>query len=137
MHEGRRQTVNDLCTFVLGYVKELVLLEKTYPTSAQGPPVKWCPPEPRWFKVNFDVRFHRDLQSSSARSVIKDEAGLVMGASCTWNRNVLSAEVAEALAAVQAIPFAQEMGFHRVLLQVGGGGPSDDYGPSGGGGDRA
>ncbi|MBA0751461.1 hypothetical protein Gogos_000382 [Gossypium gossypioides] len=95
-----------------------------------------------------------------------------MGASCTWNRNVLSTEVAEALAAVQAIPFAQDMGFHRVRLEgdsmvvisklkaqkgwklsgspftkggislkaihaVGGGGPSDDYGPSGGGGDRA
>lgn len=40
-----------------------------------------------------------------------------MGASSTWNRNVLSAEVAEALAAVQAIPLAQHMSFRRVLLE--------------------
>ncbi|MBA0712814.1 hypothetical protein Golax_011888, partial [Gossypium laxum] len=30
MREGRRQSVNDVCTFVLGYVKELVMLEKSY-----------------------------------------------------------------------------------------------------------
>ncbi|KAH1091155.1 hypothetical protein J1N35_018412 [Gossypium stocksii] len=65
--------------------------------------VQWCPPESQWVKVNFDGGFYSDLKASSAGTVIRNEAGLIMGTSCTWNRNIPLAEAAEALAAIQAI----------------------------------
>lgn len=46
MHDGKRQSVLDLCTFVLGHVNELELLEKTYLEKVQEPRVQWCLPEP-------------------------------------------------------------------------------------------
>ncbi|KAL1081766.1 hypothetical protein V6Z11_D09G088800 [Gossypium hirsutum] len=100
MREGRRQSVNDVCTFVLGYVKELVMLEKSYLETVHEALVQWCPPESQWVKVNFDGGFYSDLKASSAGTVIRNEAGLIMGTSCTWNRNIPSAEASEALAAI-------------------------------------
>ncbi|KAK5846596.1 hypothetical protein PVK06_002889 [Gossypium arboreum] len=90
------------------------MIEKIYPKASQDQPVRWTPPKTRWVKANFDEGFCSDLQKSSIRVVIRDENGLLMGAYCSWNRNIQSPEAAEALAAVQAVRFAQDMGFRKV-----------------------
>ncbi|MFQ6624346.1 hypothetical protein Gotur_004245 [Gossypium turneri] len=79
MHEREIQTVRDLCTSVLGYVKELELLQITYP------------------------RVSHEHTTASLGIVIRDADGLIVGAACDWKRNMLSAKAAEALAAVTAI----------------------------------
>ncbi|MBA0851177.1 hypothetical protein Goshw_014714 [Gossypium schwendimanii] len=75
VYEGSRQTINELSSFVLGCVKELEMIEKTYPKASQDQLVR-C-----------------------------------------WNRNIRSPEATEALAAVQAVRFAQDMGFRRVTFE--------------------
>lgn len=77
----------------------------------------WQLPEDQWVKGNFDRGFYSDMGASSTRIIIRDTSGLIMGATCSRNSNILSVEVVEALVAVQAIQFAQEMGFHRVEFE--------------------
>ncbi|MBA0741971.1 hypothetical protein Gogos_015088, partial [Gossypium gossypioides] len=48
-------------------------------------------------KVNFDGGFYNDLEASSSGIIIRDNKGLMMGATCNWNRNIPSVEVTEAL----------------------------------------
>ncbi|MBA0635428.1 hypothetical protein Godav_025546 [Gossypium davidsonii] len=117
VYEGSRQTVNELSSFVLGCVKELEMIEKTYPKASQDQLVRWTPLKTRWAKANFDEGFCSDLHKSSTKVVIRDENGLLMGAYCSWNRNIRSPEATEALAAVQAVRFAQDMGFRRVTFE--------------------
>ncbi|MBA0844664.1 hypothetical protein Goarm_022890, partial [Gossypium armourianum] len=117
VYEGSRQTVNELSPFVLGCVKELEMIEKTYPKASQDQLVRWTPPKTRWAKANFDEGFCSDLHKSSTKVVIQDENGLLMGVYCSWNRNIRSPEATEALAAVQAVRFAQDMGFRRVTFE--------------------
>lgn len=40
-----------------------------------------------------------------------------MGASCFWNNHVPSVDAAEAVAAVQALRFAKDMGFRQIELE--------------------
>ncbi|MBA0858944.1 hypothetical protein Goshw_001952 [Gossypium schwendimanii] len=60
-------------------------------------------------KVNFDGGFYNDLEASSSGIIIRDNKGLMMGATCNWSRNIPSVEVTEALEG--GLP-ADEEGLH-------------------------
>ncbi|KAH1056578.1 hypothetical protein J1N35_034643 [Gossypium stocksii] len=82
---------------------ELELLQITYPRVSHEHTVRWQPSEAQWVKTNFDGGFYRDLPVAGVGIVIRDADGLLMGATCDWKRNILSAEAVEALATVTAI----------------------------------
>ncbi|MBA0821867.1 hypothetical protein Goarm_018701 [Gossypium armourianum] len=73
--------------------------------------VVWRPLPNPWVRVDFNYRFHRDLEALSSGIIIRDNNGLTIGAMCLWNRNIPTVEVTKALVAIQAIKFAQEMEF--------------------------
>ncbi|MBA0674880.1 hypothetical protein Goari_016449 [Gossypium aridum] len=73
--------------------------------------VVWRPLPNPWVRVNFNYRFHRDLEALSSGIIIRDNNGLTTGAVRLWNRNIPTVEVTKALVAIQAIKFAQEMEF--------------------------
>ncbi|KAK5784747.1 hypothetical protein PVK06_039276 [Gossypium arboreum] len=104
-------------TFVIGYMRELKILEDFYPRNVTKETERWQPPTNRWVKVNFDGRFYNDLEASSSSIIIRDNKGLIMGATCNWNRNIPSEEVTEALEVLQAVQFAQEIGFRKVKVE--------------------
>lgn len=62
--------------------------------------------------------FYKYLQSSSAGVVIRNDAGLLMGTSCYWNGHVPSIDATEVIAAIQALRFARDFGFHRIVLEA-------------------
>lgn len=109
--------MHDLCSFVIGYVQEIEVLEKYYREPVLETKIKWCTLERPCVKVNFDGGYYQDLQSSSTGAIIKNEEGLIMGGYCSLNKNIPLVEVAEALATVQPIQFSKEMGFRRIELE--------------------
>ncbi|MBA0775666.1 hypothetical protein Gotri_010784 [Gossypium trilobum] len=98
LHEGKRQSNSELCTFLMRYIKELEILEDSYPRSVTKETKRWLPPKDRRVKVNFDRRCYSDLKASSSGIIIGDNKGLIMGTTCSWERNILFVEVTKALA---------------------------------------
>ncbi|KAG8486414.1 hypothetical protein CXB51_019898 [Gossypium anomalum] len=99
LHECKRKSSSELCTFVMGYIIELEILEDTQLRSVTN------------------QTGMRGLEASILSIIIKDKKGLIMGVACNWNRNILSVEAVKALVAVQAIRFVQEMGFQKVEFE--------------------
>ncbi|MBA0700718.1 hypothetical protein Goari_022633, partial [Gossypium aridum] len=98
LHEGKRQSNSELCTFLMRYINELEILEDSYPRSVTKETKRWLPPKDRRVKVNFDRRCYSDLKASSSGIIIGDNKGLIMGTTCNWERNILFVEVTKALA---------------------------------------
>ncbi|MBA0637093.1 hypothetical protein Godav_025878 [Gossypium davidsonii] len=74
-------------------------------------PSKWLSPERAVVKINFDATFKQNLHQSCSSFVIRNDLGLVMGSGSILNSNVVDAFLSEALACLQALTFAKEMGF--------------------------
>ncbi|MBA0678628.1 hypothetical protein Goari_019960, partial [Gossypium aridum] len=45
--------------------------------------------------------FYKDLEASSSSIITRNNKGLIMGATCSWNRNIAFVEATEAMTAVQ------------------------------------
>ncbi|MBA0816578.1 hypothetical protein Gohar_001226 [Gossypium harknessii] len=71
---------------------------------------KWLPPERAVVKINFDATFKQNLHQSCSSFVIRNDLGLVMGSGLILNSNVADAFSSEALACLQTLTFAKEMG---------------------------
>ncbi|KAL4273917.1 hypothetical protein GQ457_13G010390 [Hibiscus cannabinus] len=78
---------------------------------------RWSPPGHSVFKVNFDASFNSLQHSSVSGIIIRDENGMTMAASSYPHRFVADPESAEALSCLQALVFAQELGFRRIVVE--------------------
>ncbi|KAK9983282.1 hypothetical protein SO802_032807 [Lithocarpus litseifolius] len=71
--------------------------------------VKWSPPDDGLYKVNFDGAVFEDQACAGLGVVIRDSAGLVIGALSQKIRLPSSVVMVEALAARRAVMFAREI----------------------------
>ncbi|MBA0771737.1 hypothetical protein Gotri_007217 [Gossypium trilobum] len=78
---------------------------------------KWQHPDRSLVKVNFDAAFRQHLKQSSSGVVIRNNMGLVMGSGEVFHRHVADAFAAEALACLNAITFARDMGFMKGVVE--------------------
>ncbi|MBA0678037.1 hypothetical protein Goari_019403, partial [Gossypium aridum] len=68
-------------------------------------------------KINFDLAFNKQENTSCSRIVIRDSNGGVLGSKTVLNRNVTSAFAAEALACAQVVQMGLEIYLSTVEVE--------------------
>lgn len=68
-------------------------------------------------KINFDVAFNKQENTSCSRIMIRDSNGGVLGSKTVLNRNVPSAFAAEALAWAQVVQMGLEIYLSTVEVE--------------------
>ena len=79
--------------------------------------VRWKPPDPSSYKINFNGATFAGEKCSDLGVMVRDKEGLVIVAMATHVPQLLQAIEIEALAANKALEFAQEMGLSDVVLE--------------------
>ncbi|KAL5784108.1 hypothetical protein ACOSQ2_006500 [Xanthoceras sorbifolium] len=70
---------------------------------------KWRAPSSGWFKLNCDVTVDAQHKMVGFGVIIRDENGLVMGASAQNYNSLVSVDVAKAVAELHGIQFAADI----------------------------
>ena len=73
--------------------------------------VSWIPPPKSSLKVNFDGATFTDIDKAGLGVIIRNDHGQAIASLSEQIRLPFSSDLVEALAAVRAISFAQELGF--------------------------
>ncbi|MBA0739831.1 hypothetical protein Gogos_013062 [Gossypium gossypioides] len=94
IHEHKWDTVNDIGMFVRAFMLELWSLQQSVPVNIERVVSRWKPPDAPFVKINFDAGFGGSEKLAST-GVIRDNA----------------------LAGVQAVQFAADLGFTYVILE--------------------
>ena len=81
--------------------------------------IKWSPPAESVYKVNFDRAVFEDQACAGLGVVVKDSAGLIIGALSQKIKFPGSVVMVEALAARRAVLFAKEISVFRVVVEGG------------------
>ncbi|KAK8574158.1 hypothetical protein V6N13_097148 [Hibiscus sabdariffa] len=118
LHENSTQTIQGLINSVRVYLHEIDGLTSSISTPlAEVRNDRWSPPGHNVFKVNFDASFNSLQHSSVSGIIIRDENGMTMAASSYPHHFVADPESAEALSCLQALVFAEELGFRRIVVE--------------------
>ncbi|PPD71702.1 hypothetical protein GOBAR_DD31391 [Gossypium barbadense] len=96
IHEHKWDTVKDIGMFVRAFMLELGSLQQSVPVNIERVVSRWKPPDAPLVKINFDAGFGGSEKLAST-GVIRDNE--------------------EALAGVQALQFAADLGFTYVILE--------------------
>lgn len=116
IHEHKWDTVKDIGMFVRAFMLELGSLQQSVPVNIERVVSRWKPPDAPLVKINFDAGFGGSEKLAST-GVIRDNEGRILGACCHTKKYIPNAFVAEALAGVQALQFAADLGFTYVILE--------------------
>ncbi|KAA3458678.1 reverse transcriptase [Gossypium australe] len=115
-HQGERQSIVGLVTFVKAYYTESTHTETTTTSISQNDMV-WILSMINVVKCNFDAAFNMCLLSSVTGRIFRDNEGYILAA-CTYPNNfVADATTAEVRACVQAVTVAKELGFWRLVVE--------------------
>ena len=79
--------------------------------------MKWQPPGAGLFKINFDGAVFEDRKLAGLGIVIRDESGLIIAALSQKIPLPSSVDMVEALAARQALIFAQEISIFKAVVE--------------------
>ena len=79
--------------------------------------LRWKPPDPGVYKMNFDGALFLEQRCAGLGVVVRDSAGLVIAALSQRVRLPGSVDVVEALAACRAMRFAQELSLHHMVIE--------------------
>ena len=78
---------------------------------------RWCPPNPQYYKANFDDVVFKSSNTASLGVFIKDSRGDIMGAMSVRVPLPQSITEVEALAYCHAISFVVDLGLHEVIFE--------------------
>ncbi|KAK8608811.1 hypothetical protein V6N13_024224 [Hibiscus sabdariffa] len=117
VHEGLIPSVIKCVSFIEASVREsdaLFMSPHTLPVKA---PEIWQALQANIIKCNFDAAFSACSREPIARVLCRDSGGMIMAACSTPHYHVADAFVVEALACLQAIVFAKELEFRRIVVE--------------------
>ncbi|KAE8681745.1 hypothetical protein F3Y22_tig00111309pilonHSYRG00079 [Hibiscus syriacus] len=77
----------------------------------------WRPPAEPNAKINVDVSYNSSNATSCSGFIALDSAGLILGSGFRHNENVHSSFAAEALAVIQGLGFALDLGLNKIELK--------------------
>ncbi|KAH1067086.1 hypothetical protein J1N35_032073 [Gossypium stocksii] len=77
----------------------------------------WKPPQDPFIKVNFDAAFKVTLHQSYSGFISRNSRGQVMGSETIFNKFASDSSTAKAIACLQALDFARDMGFTHVHME--------------------
>ncbi|KAH1032638.1 hypothetical protein J1N35_044812 [Gossypium stocksii] len=115
--EGKRQSTQDICSLTLSIIKEMCDLKERISAPVTKMNFCWKPPQDPFVKVNFDAAFKGTLHQSYSGFIIRNSRGQVMGSGTIFNKFVSDSFTAEAIACLQALDFARDMGFTHVHVE--------------------
>ena len=79
---------------------------------------RWCPPDPQYYKANFDGAVFKSSNIAGLGVVIRDSRGDILGAMSVHVPLPQSVPEVEALACRHGISFAVNLGLHEVISKV-------------------
>ncbi|KAK8675474.1 hypothetical protein V6N13_033540 [Hibiscus sabdariffa] len=117
VHEGCEVSVRESMSFVEAFLQENEVVQ-----VASCPPItvahgQWQAPIGDIVKLNFDAAYNAHAKESTSGVICRNDNGFIM-TSCVYpHMYVADAFVAEALSCLQAVIFAKELGFRRVVIE--------------------
>ncbi|KAK9019080.1 hypothetical protein V6N11_034119 [Hibiscus sabdariffa] len=117
VHEGLKPVLSNTLSFILASLKEYDMLQAhtcLMPTVTQ---LKWRASLENEVKVNFDSTFIQQSMRSVSGVICRDNEGFILAACSFMHLSVRDTFMAEALSCLQAITFAWELGFTRVVVE--------------------
>nr|KJB20572.1 hypothetical protein B456_003G154500 [Gossypium raimondii] len=112
VHERNVQSLEEIVTFIrsfgLEYRSSAESLKHPQPRSM----VKWSPPPQGYFKINVDAGLSVANNRAVLGFIIRNAEGFIMG-----HNLVHSMVIAEAIAVLDGLQFALDMGFSKVILE--------------------
>ena len=79
---------------------------------------RWCPPDPQYYKANFNSAVFKSSNIVGLGMVIRDSRGDILRAMSIRVRLPQSVPEVETLACRHVISFAVNLGLHEVILKV-------------------
>ncbi|GMI89630.1 hypothetical protein like AT3G25270 [Hibiscus trionum] len=117
VNEGKNQRIEDLVTFIQSYCSEVDSLATSLHHPHTHDLVRCRPLSSPLVKVNIDKCFISGENKPCSRIIVRDENGHVLGSGFRVNFHIPSCFSAEALAIVQGLLFALDVGFHDVHIE--------------------
>lgn len=116
LHEKKSHSVEGIVTFIRGFGKEF--FEVVVPSTHHNPRsiIKREPLPDNWVKINVDASFSTTTHMATTSFIIRNNAGQVMGSGFRFHHLVSSVALAEALATLDGLKFAKDLGFTLVIL---------------------
>lgn len=117
MHDGIKQSIQEISCFISRYIKELEPVLINIPIIGIPKISYWKPPQQGIVKVNFVSSYDMHANKSFTRVIIRNEWGLIMG-TCTYPHSyVIDAFVEEARACEWVLWFAKELSFKAIQVE--------------------
>ncbi|OMO99000.1 reverse transcriptase [Corchorus capsularis] len=107
----------DTTFFAYSYFKEYARCKKAAAIRQKPDPPRWSPPVSEIVKINFDAAVSAAKKIGAYGVVARNSSALPLGACSGMIPHVVDAYIAESFAAVRALSWAREMGFHRIILE--------------------
>lgn len=118
VHEKQNQSVETVVTFIRGFGQEFrkasVPLQHPQPRSI----VHWEPPSGHWVKINVDASFSVSTNKAASGFVVRNNEGQIMGSGYKNHHLISSVVRAEAMAGLDGLHFAIDLGFTHVVLET-------------------
>ncbi|KAK9024743.1 hypothetical protein V6N11_004899 [Hibiscus sabdariffa] len=117
VHEGYKSSIYEVSSFITTFICEQDSI--CMPNGNTRPIVvpRWEAPQEAAVKINFDSAFSCHSWSATSGIGARDNEGFILTACVFPHSNVSDAFVAEALACLQAVHFAKDMGFLNVTIE--------------------
>ncbi|KAK8484216.1 hypothetical protein V6N11_024352 [Hibiscus sabdariffa] len=116
-HEGIAKRVEDVTNFVLSYCHELARISTSFSHPSRHGQDCWIAPIVSAIKINTDASFNGPGRLSSSGIIIRDYDALILGCCHCVNHNITSVFFAKAMAVLQGIQFAIDLGLQRVVME--------------------
>ncbi|MBA0794651.1 hypothetical protein Gohar_018960, partial [Gossypium harknessii] len=112
------QSVDEVVTFIHGYGQEHRDLTSILKHPDPSAMVRWALPSPYWVKVNVGVGYSISNQKAVSDIIIQVEMGQIIGSSFRIHNLFNLMFMAEVVAVLRGLQFAQEIGFLHVFLEI-------------------
>ncbi|KAL4277986.1 hypothetical protein GQ457_03G024950 [Hibiscus cannabinus] len=117
VHENIVPLVSESIAFVRTFLQECGSISDNESANPVLQSVLWQAPPENVYKFNFDTSFNSQNRSATSGVIGRDITGEIMASCVVPHNNVLDALMAEALACLQAVHYAKELGFRRVIIE--------------------
>ncbi|KAL4334456.1 hypothetical protein GQ457_07G010000 [Hibiscus cannabinus] len=115
--EGVVPSVFSTLSFVEAYIRENDAIKAPVYLRTRVDRVSWQTPVENVIKLNCDATYDAQSNKSFSGVICRDSARLIMASCTSLQSHVADAFIAEALACLQAVNCARDLGFSRVIVE--------------------
>ncbi|KAK8686344.1 hypothetical protein V6N13_125369 [Hibiscus sabdariffa] len=117
LHEGKRQSIARISTFIRAHIAELHSVAALSLPSMPTPSSSWSPPTQGIIKFNFDTTLTIATMEAYSGVIARNSHGLIMVACVLHHSAVNNAFIAKARACEAGVNFAIELGLQSIHVE--------------------